>query len=252
MFEEDDAEITVASGNVPLLAHHSDHAINSGSVAARPPSAIPARLAMLNLSCVFLFASATLTAGFALLHTAEAGNAGLVNGVILLSCVAWAYGFVLLIQWTLALPGEPDLLALLGAVLKLIASVLFCVQPLSALIEQSWGVPWTNLVGICFFHTGNFVSVWAMRKMFNYKVRSAHSARTRSHSRAHRTARVRWQEPICRCTACGSTSLPRCNWSLPTPCFWRRIAPPRSSLRSVKLEEAFFCALDRSSTLRGP
>ena len=92
------------------------------------------------------------------LHSSQAANAGLVNGVILVSCVAWTYGFLLLLQWTLSLPGPLDTVGLTGGALKLLASVLFCVQPFSGLLEQGWGVSWSNLAGVSLFHIGNFIS----------------------------------------------------------------------------------------------
>jgi hypothetical protein len=123
---------------------------------------------MLNLSWVFLFASITLTAGFVMVNVSAPPTREWINGTFLVSCVAWLYGFSLLVQWTLALPGPRDYVSLSAAGCKWIASVLFCLQPASALWQSSWGFDWSNLVGICFFHFGNCISVLAMRKMFAY------------------------------------------------------------------------------------
>jgi hypothetical protein len=133
-----------------------------------PSSGIPNRLAMLNLSYVFLVAAVLLTAGFAMLHVAAPPTRTFINATFLVSCVLWLYGFTLLLQWTRALPGPTDTWGLVAASCKWIASVLFCVQPVTALWADSWGCAWSNLAGICCFHLGNCVSVLAMRKMFAF------------------------------------------------------------------------------------
>jgi hypothetical protein len=129
---------------------------------------IPNRLSMLNLSWVFLFAAITLTAGFVMVNVSAPPSREFVNGTFLVSCVAWLYGFSLLVQWTWALPGARDWASLSAAACKWIASVLFCLQPATALWQSGWGFDWSNLVGICFFHLGNCISVLAMRKLFAY------------------------------------------------------------------------------------
>ncbi len=136
--------------------------------ASASSAGIPSRLAMLNLSYVFLVAAILLTAGFAMLHVAAPPSKSFINGTFLLSCVLWLYGFSLLIQWTASLPGPRDWLALVAASCKWIASVLFCLQPATALWSDTWGLDWSNLAGICCFHIGNCLSVLGMRKMFNY------------------------------------------------------------------------------------
>lgn len=64
------------------------------------------------------------------------------------------------------MPVDPASLS--GAVLKLIAAVFFNMGPISALVMTE-GFDWTNWVGICFFHAGNMVSVFAMRNMRDRK-----------------------------------------------------------------------------------
>ena len=89
--------------------------------------------------------------------------------------MGWFVGFVLLIDWivfeTFPVWG-PSRRPLIGATLKLIASVFFNVQPFSWLVdsdygEQGLGVPWTNFIGIVFFHTGNCIDAIGMAPMFD-------------------------------------------------------------------------------------
>jgi hypothetical protein len=64
--------------------------------------------------------------------------------------------------------------ALAGATLKLIASAFFLVQPLAGLIAPTYGaaggaigVPWSNFVGILFFHGGNCIDAVGMLGSFD-------------------------------------------------------------------------------------
>lgn len=94
-----------------------------------------------------------------------------------LSCVGWFFGFAILIDWivfsTFPVWGF-DRQALAGATLKLIASVLFCIQPFAALAGYNpdgqppfSGVPWSNFAGICFFHAGNMLNAIGMLKLID-------------------------------------------------------------------------------------
>ena len=58
-----------------------------------------------------------------------------------------------------------------GALTKLIAAVIFNIQPWSQLLAPEWGsglpgvgVAWSNFVGICFFHVGNCIDAVGMIK----------------------------------------------------------------------------------------
>lgn len=88
------------------------------------------------------------------------------------SCALWFLGFAVLIDWivfsTFPVWGR-DRQALYGATLKLIASVLFCIQPMSALsgYQAPFGAPWSNFVGICFFHGGNTINAVGMLKLYD-------------------------------------------------------------------------------------
>jgi hypothetical protein len=95
----------------------------------------------------------------------------LINWLGLFSCVGWFAGFALLLDWTVNplriafFPGEiASRINLTGVVLKLIASVLFNVQPWAAIINPDdfgfagLGVEWSNFSGICFFHVGNCIN----------------------------------------------------------------------------------------------
>jgi hypothetical protein len=98
---------------------------------------------------------------------------GLANATCFVSCVCWLHGFIMLIHWNYALGimlGKQPVLGLTSAILKTIASVLFNIQPLTGLIFDNFGCSWSNLDGICFFHTGNLISIYdMMRNLFNYK-----------------------------------------------------------------------------------
>ena len=138
------------------------------------PTAIPNQLEMHLLSHVFLWASITLFAGFALLHYPAFPHAdGTPSGVSVdywnvafhWSCLLWLLGFVMLTHWILTLPGPLDKAGLAGCLLKVVAAIFFNVNPLSALLGYAgnYGVNWSNLTGIIFFHVGNCVSVYSMR-----------------------------------------------------------------------------------------
>lgn len=64
---------------------------------------------------------------------------------------------------------QPALLLLLLLLRwRWVKSCFFNVQPASGLLEEEdLGVHWSNFVGICLFHSGNLVSTYDMRNMFN-------------------------------------------------------------------------------------
>ena len=99
----------------------------------------------------------------------------LINALGAIEAVLWFVGFALLIDWlvfyTFPIWGASRR-ALAGATLKLIASVLFNVQPWSALVDKKYGldgvgVPWSNFLGIVFFHSGNLVDCVGMTFLFD-------------------------------------------------------------------------------------
>lgn len=157
-------------------------------------SAVPGRSTILLSSLVFCVASVLLLFEFLAIHcTAYASNCSWVSATLIdwsggLSCIGWFVGFVMLIDWivfhTFAAWG-PSRRALSGATLKLIASAFFCVQPFSDMagyldtVEMrnatavpgdgppyypnlAGGVPWSNFVGILFFHIGNCIDAVGM------------------------------------------------------------------------------------------
>jgi len=140
---------------------------------------IPGRAKVLLSSIVFVAASTLLLLEFTSIgydwpydHTAVESW----NWLGLWSCVGWFVGFALLIDWivfsTFPVWGF-DRQALVGAILKLIASVLFCIQPMSYIcsgeqyLKDSYGTPWSNFVGICFFHAGNCINAVGMLKLID-------------------------------------------------------------------------------------
>ena len=95
-------------------------------------SPIPGRRTVLLSSVVLCLASTLLLVQFvAGLHVC---SLEIVNGLGASSCVCWFVSFSLLIEWlvfhSFASQG-PSRRALVGATLKLLASVLLCVQPFS-------------------------------------------------------------------------------------------------------------------------
>jgi len=144
---------------------------------SKPKEGIPGRSMILASSVVFVFASVFLLLEFIFIYAGPAqflyygkGRADwatndLINAMGLISCSLWFLGFVLLIEWivfyTFPIWG-PNRRALAGATTKLIASVLFNIQPYGYLIDDRYGlpgvgVPWSNFVGIVFFHFGNCI-----------------------------------------------------------------------------------------------
>jgi len=145
------------------------------------PQGIPHQMSILISSWVFVWASFFLFMGFFCVHHLPNNEAGadvdphgamsaataasLTNLAFHWSCILWTLGFVMLCHWLAMLPGPLDKVGFLGAVLKLLASIFFNMQPLSALLTYNGGngLDWTNELGICLFHLGNMVSCWSMR-----------------------------------------------------------------------------------------
>jgi hypothetical protein len=143
------------------------------------PRFVPRKLEILHTSWVFVFASVTLTLEFVMIAmgciTVPASDdpvnpllqfAPAVNAVGLVSCVAWLYGFLMLLHWVVSIApgGAPTAIksvGFYGCVLKIAASIFFNMQPLSGLLmyRAGAGFRWSNLVGICLFHSGNLVNL---------------------------------------------------------------------------------------------
>eukprot|EP01062_Namystynia_karyoxenos_P073254 TRINITY_DN70082_c0_g1_i1.p1 TRINITY_DN70082_c0_g1~~TRINITY_DN70082_c0_g1_i1.p1 ORF type:complete len:302 (+),score=87.29 TRINITY_DN70082_c0_g1_i1:71-907(+) len=127
---------------------------------------VPRRIEILHSSWIFAWASAALLAEFILIKqdflASGQRRADLVNAVGLVSCVFWLHGFFMLVHWLTSIGASK--VALAGGWCKTIASVFFNVQPLGGLLGyyQGAGAPWGNLVGICFFHGGNVISMFDM------------------------------------------------------------------------------------------
>lgn len=143
------------------------------------PRFVPRKLEILHTSWVFVFASVTLTLEFVMIAMGCISVPGrddppnpllqfapAVNAIGLVSCVAWLYGFFMLLHWlaSIAPGGAPAAIksvGFYGCLLKICASVFFNLQPLSGLLmyNDGAGFGWSNLVGICLFHSGNLVNL---------------------------------------------------------------------------------------------
>jgi hypothetical protein len=124
------------------------------------------------ISWVFIQASVFLLGGFIFLqwgihypdsYFAQWPNVG--NMVFMCSCIGWFLGFVLLTHWTIYAIGDTSSAGFLGTLFKLVASVFFNMQPMSAMWEEdaagitaasqsefvpgiSFGFGWSNFLGI--------------------------------------------------------------------------------------------------------
>jgi len=135
---------------------------------------IPFRMQQVLLNWMFIVASLALILDFASLQDLvrePPANPGffaeLMNWFGVLSCILWFWGFVVLVHWLHSVGATP--LGLLGAYMKLVASVFFNVQPMSGTMNDPLlaggysrgggaGIWWSNLTGILFFHVGNCIS----------------------------------------------------------------------------------------------
>jgi len=144
------------------------------SDAPKEDPAVPGRTTALMSGIASTISAVLLLAQFVALYMEMFGIVNLLGAA---SCVGWVITFVLVIDWTVfsIFPAfGPNKVSLVGPVVKLIASCFFNIQPWSALIAPSYGVPgigvpWSNFVGILMFHTGNCIDSVSMYSLLNPK-----------------------------------------------------------------------------------
>lgn len=131
---------------------------------------IPYRMQQVTLNWIFIVASVALILDFAALqdmirNLATPGGMNmfdeLCNWFGVVSCICWLGGFIILAHWLHSVGATS--MGLAGCYLKVIASVLFNLQPMTGTMNDAMlggpaGLWWSNLAGILFFHTGNIVS----------------------------------------------------------------------------------------------
>mmetsp|Transcript_94711 Transcript_94711/g.171026 ORF Transcript_94711/g.171026 Transcript_94711/m.171026 type:complete len:257 (+) Transcript_94711:109-879(+) len=128
---------------------------------------VPYRLQQVLISWVFIVASVALLLDFLSLQALvrEGDNpdffAELCNWFGVLSCISWFLGFALLIHWLRSVGATS--MGVLGASCKLVAAILFNLQPMTGtmndpLLGGGAGLWWSNTAGITFFHVGNIIS----------------------------------------------------------------------------------------------
>merc|ERR1719357_2213352 len=137
---------------------------------------IPYRMQQVLTNWIFVFASIALLLDFgALQFIVRAGAsaegpghfAELCNWFGAMSCFGWFTGFVILSHWLHSVGASS--MGLTGCYLKLVASVFFNLQPMTGTMNDpefgggysrggGAGLWWSNLTGICLFHSGNLVS----------------------------------------------------------------------------------------------
>lgn len=149
---------------------------------------LPGRNKVLAASSIFVCSSVLLLLEFTSLHcqwpfgySYSFGNEVDALGVV--SDLGWFFGFALIIDW-LVFSFFPvygaSRRALIGATLKLTASLFFCVGPFSDLagylhsftgtpLEHYGGVPWSNFVGVLFFHVGNLIDALCSGKAIRWR-----------------------------------------------------------------------------------
>lgn len=134
---------------------------------------IPYRLEQVMISFTFILASVFLELDFISFQCLQSALkesppdpsyfASLCNWFGTLQGWLWLQGFILLAHWLHSV-GATNC-SLLGCYLKMLASLFFCLQPMTGVAgtRSGAGLWWSNLVGIICFHTGNMVSVLDFR-----------------------------------------------------------------------------------------
>ena len=156
---------------------------------------IPGKRKILASSIIFILASVLLVWQFLMLHGVVSGSGAAIDWSGGVSCICWFAGFTLLIDWIVfdTFPAwGASRRPLIGATLKLLASSFFCVEPFSdmagylnavpapnatssgigvassaTMYPRANGVPWSNFVGILFFHLGNCIDAVGMAPLLN-------------------------------------------------------------------------------------
>lgn len=146
----------------------------SEEATSRPAKMIPFRMQQVLISWIFIVASAGLLLDFLSLQVLLRNppmNPGyfaeLCDWFGVLNCVLWLLGFIILVHWLQSVGATR--LAILAALLKVVASALFNIQPMTGTMNDpslSGGVSrgggagtwWSNAAGITFFHCGNVLS----------------------------------------------------------------------------------------------
>mmetsp|Transcript_3106 Transcript_3106/g.6455 ORF Transcript_3106/g.6455 Transcript_3106/m.6455 type:complete len:264 (-) Transcript_3106:336-1127(-) len=137
---------------------------------SREAQLVPYRMEQVVISWVFIVASVALILDFVSLQdlVRNIGAPGgpnkfdeLCNWFGVVSCLGWLLGFIILAHWLHSVGATS--MGLLGCCLKVIASVLFNLQPMTGTMNDPMlggasGLWWSNLTGITFFHVGNCIS----------------------------------------------------------------------------------------------
>ena len=150
--------------------------------AAAPMAAdVPGRQKVLAASLIFCVASIFLLFDGLILNKYVISTPTAMNWCGVMQGLCWFIGFAVLIDWIVFDTFDEwgkSRRALIGATLKLIASAFFCVHPISSVIgylsgvapvggPPLVGVPWSDLVGILFFHSGNCIDTVGMLPLFD-------------------------------------------------------------------------------------
>mmetsp|Transcript_75991 Transcript_75991/g.163074 ORF Transcript_75991/g.163074 Transcript_75991/m.163074 type:complete len:262 (+) Transcript_75991:59-844(+) len=146
---------------------------NSLEEEEHPAKNIPHRMQQVLLNWIFVVASVCLILDFLSLQDLLRPDKGseqfaeLCNWFGVVSCIGWLLGFILLTHWFQTV-GVPKLTLLTGYI-RIVASILFNLQPLTGTMNDpamgggfsrggGAGIWWSNLAGILFFHAGNFLA----------------------------------------------------------------------------------------------
>ena len=157
-------------------------------------ASMPGRRKFLVCACFWTFASTNLFLAYLTNYFGPAQKSlyyhhhklrhwatpALVSVFGVMNAMGWLLGFAVNIDWLtyddVKRKGYVQRGVLWGVILKEIASVLFNVQPWSYLTDkQSWyldprvGVPWSNLIGIIFYLSGNCVELCFLAPHWNFK-----------------------------------------------------------------------------------
>jgi hypothetical protein len=144
---------------------------------------VPTNSTAVVYNSVFIAAAITLLVAFGLLYhvvhklklfmsTTEEKSPGRVvawwaaiNVTFLISALLWLLGFCLVIADLAPHFEHADMSTWFSVFvplyLKVVASVMLSIQPLTALLTQQNGVAWANNVGVVLFHLGNLMTLFS-------------------------------------------------------------------------------------------